>query len=56
VVELTAEALSAADAMIIVTDRSPIEYEFVLHHAKLVVDTRNATTPCRKPWHTVVRA
>ena len=41
-VPLTAEALAAADLVVIVTDHSTIDYEAVRTHAKLVVDTRNA--------------
>ena len=37
---LTAELLSGQDAVVIVTDHSAVDYEFVLRHAPLVVDTR----------------
>jgi UDP-N-acetyl-D-glucosamine dehydrogenase len=37
---LTAELLSSQDAVVIVTDHSAVDYEFVLRHAPLVVDTR----------------
>jgi len=39
-VPLTAELLSGQDAVVIVTDHSAVDYEFVLRHAPLVVDTR----------------
>ena len=42
-VELTPEILQEQDAVIIVTDHDNVDYEFVTKHAKLVVDTRNAT-------------
>ncbi len=42
-VELTDEELSAADAVVIVTDHSSIDYQRVVNLAKVVVDTRNAT-------------
>jgi UDP-N-acetyl-D-glucosamine dehydrogenase len=42
-VPLTAEGLSAADAVLIATDHSAIDYQFVVRHSRLVVDTRNAT-------------
>jgi len=42
-VELTPEELAAADCVLIVTDHSSIDYEKVVEHAQLVVDTRNAT-------------
>jgi UDP-N-acetyl-D-glucosamine dehydrogenase len=42
-VELTAEWLAAQDCVVIVTDHRVYDYDFILEHAKLVVDTRNAT-------------
>lgn len=43
-VELTAEWLAAQDCVVIVTDHRVYDYDFILEHAKLVVDTRNATS------------
>ncbi len=40
---LTAEWLAAQDAVVIVTDHRAFDYDFILEHARLVVDTRNAT-------------
>lgn len=48
-IELTAEALADADAVVIVTDHSAIDFAFVGAHAKLIIDTRNAMAgmgPC----------
>jgi UDP-N-acetyl-D-glucosamine dehydrogenase len=42
-IELTAEALRAADAVVIVTDHKAYDWQFVVEHAGLVIDTRNAT-------------
>ena len=42
-VALTAEALSAADLVIVATDHTAIDYDFVVRHARHVLDTRNAT-------------
>ncbi len=42
-VELTEEALAAADCVIIVTDHRSVDYERVVKHARLIVDTRNTT-------------
>jgi len=42
-IALTAESISAADAVLIATDHSTIDYDFVVRHARLVVDSRNAT-------------
>jgi len=40
---LTAEFLAAQDCILIATDHSAYDYDFVVRHAQLVVDTRNAT-------------
>ena len=53
---LTAEALGAADAVLIVTDHSSVDYEFVVRHASVVVDTRNATRDVRDGREKVVKA
>ena len=47
-VPLTAEALDAADLVLILTDHSAVDYAFVARHARLVLDTRYATrgVPC----------
>ncbi len=42
-VPLTPEALAAADAVVIVTDHKAYDWQFVVDHATLVIDTRNAT-------------
>lgn len=55
-VELTAKAIAAASAVVVVTDHSAIDYRFVLDHAKLTIDTRNATAPCRRAEDRVVLA
>lgn len=41
--ELTAEYLASQDCVLIATDHSKYDYEFIVRHAPLVVDTRNAT-------------
>ena len=41
--ELTAEFLAAQDCVLIATDHSAFDWEFIVRHARLVVDTRNAT-------------
>ena len=42
-VEMTAEWLAAQDCVVIVTNHSAYDVDFILSHAKLVIDTRNAT-------------
>ena len=41
--ELTAETLAAADCVVIVAHHTAFDYQAVVDHARLVVDTRNAT-------------
>lgn len=41
-IELTAESLADADAVLIVTNHKDYDWEFIASHAKLVIDTRNA--------------
>ncbi len=47
-VPLTAETLAAADMVLILTDHSGVDYDLVVQHAPLVVDTRNATRKVRE--------
>jgi UDP-N-acetyl-D-glucosamine dehydrogenase len=41
-VALTAEALASADCAVIVTDHRVFDYDAIVRHARLIVDTRNA--------------
>lgn len=41
--ELTAEFLETLDCVLISTDHTSFDYDFIVRHAPLVVDTRNAT-------------
>jgi UDP-N-acetyl-D-glucosamine dehydrogenase len=41
--ELTASYLKSLDCVLIATDHTAYDYEMIVQHAKLVVDTRNAT-------------
>ncbi len=41
--ELTAEFLASQDAVLIATDHSCYDYEFLVRNARLIIDTRNAT-------------
>jgi UDP-N-acetyl-D-glucosamine dehydrogenase len=45
---LTAETLSGADCVVIVTDHSDIDYPLIARSARLVVDTRNALARLRR--------
>ena len=41
--ELTAQFLAGLDCVLIATAHSACDYDFIVHHAPLVIDTRNAT-------------
>jgi UDP-N-acetyl-D-glucosamine dehydrogenase len=40
--ELTPEYLASQDCVLIATDHSAYDYDFIVKHALLIVDTRNA--------------
>lgn len=40
---LSPEFLAAQDAVVIVTDHSAYDWNFIVQHARLIIDTRNAT-------------
>ncbi len=42
-VELDRTVLAYSDAVVIVTDHSDFNYQFIVDHAPLIIDTRNAT-------------
>lgn len=54
-IDLTAEALADFDAAIIATDHSSYDYEMIVRHAPLVIDTRNATHRVKGPHPNIVR-
>ena len=41
--ELTPAYLSAQDCVLIATDHSAYDYDFIVEHSTFVLDTRNAT-------------
>jgi UDP-N-acetyl-D-glucosamine dehydrogenase len=47
-VELTKELLQSADCVLITTDHSKYDYDFIVKHAKRVIDTRNATKQVKR--------
>jgi UDP-N-acetyl-D-glucosamine dehydrogenase len=55
-VALTATNLKRYDCVLISTDHTKVDYDFVCRHAKLVVDTRNATGRKRRPAGRVIKA
>jgi UDP-N-acetyl-D-glucosamine dehydrogenase len=42
-IELTEEALRSYDVVVIITDHTSYDYDWIVRNSKLVVDTRNAT-------------
>jgi UDP-N-acetyl-D-glucosamine dehydrogenase len=54
-VALTKAELSSADAVVIVTDHRAVDYQFVVDHARLVIDSRNATAGLRSSDARIVR-
>jgi UDP-N-acetyl-D-glucosamine dehydrogenase len=54
--ELTAECLRAQDCVLIATDHSAYDWPWVVEHAQLVVDTRNATRGVKAHRERIVKA
>jgi UDP-N-acetyl-D-glucosamine dehydrogenase len=55
-IALTQDAVRTADAVIVVTNHSTVDYEFIVSNAALVIDTRNATARCRAAKNNVLMA
>ena len=53
---LTAEYLASQDLVLIATDHSQYDWEFIVQHARLIVDTRNATRGVTNHRHKIRRA
>jgi len=53
---LTAEFLREQDCVLIATDHTAYDYEFIVRHAEMVIDTRNATRYVREGQTNIVRA
>lgn len=54
--ELTQEFLAEQDCILIATDHSAFDYEFIVEHAPLVIDTRNATRDVKSGRDKIRRA
>jgi UDP-N-acetyl-D-glucosamine dehydrogenase len=54
-IELTPAALESYDLVVIATDHSSYDYDSIVRHARLVVDTRNATREVRENREKIVR-
>jgi len=55
-VDLSADQLSQCDAVLILTDHSGVDYRWVVEHAQLVIDTRNATCSIENHREKIVKA
>ena len=55
-VPLTPASLKKYDCVLISTDHTSVDYDMLCKHAKLVVDTRNATGRKKRPAKRVVKA
>ena len=55
-VELTSENLAQYDCVLVVTDHSDYDYDFIVANAPLVVDTRNATRDVTEGRERIVKA
>jgi UDP-N-acetyl-D-glucosamine dehydrogenase len=53
---LTPAMIKSYDCVLIATDHSSYDYQWIVDHAQLVVDTRNATRDCKRGLRKVVRA
>ena len=54
--KLTAKMLARYDAVLISTDHSSYDYQFIVDNAQLVVDTRNATKGIRRGRRKIIKA
>jgi UDP-N-acetyl-D-glucosamine dehydrogenase len=54
--KLSAKMLSGYDAVLISTDHSSYNYDWIVKNSKLVIDTRNATAKLRSGRRKIVKA
>lgn len=54
--ELTKEYLAEQDCVLVVTDHSAFDYDFIVKHSRLIVDTRNTTARVTTTGATIVKA
>ena len=52
---LTANLVEEADCVVILTDHDVIDYDWLVEHAQLVVDTRNATRGVKKGQEKIIK-
>ena len=54
--KLTARMLAGYDCVLIATDHDDYDYPWIVKHARLIVDTRNATGGCKTGRSKIVLA
>ncbi|MCH2181529.1 MAG: nucleotide sugar dehydrogenase [Mariniblastus sp.] len=54
--EMTADYLAGLDCALIATDHTAFDYDFLVQHSQLVVDTRNATKQVTEGRHKIWKA
>ncbi len=54
--ELTPESIAAQDCILVATDHDAYDFDFIVRHAQLVVDTRNATRAVAQGREKIVKA
>jgi UDP-N-acetyl-D-glucosamine dehydrogenase len=55
-VELTPENIAKYDCILVSTDHSDYDFDFIVQHAQLIVDTRNATQDVKMNREKIVKA
>jgi UDP-N-acetyl-D-glucosamine dehydrogenase len=55
-VDLTAENLASYDCILVSTDHTVYKFDFIVKHAQLVIDTRNATAKVTDSDKKIVKA
>jgi UDP-N-acetyl-D-glucosamine dehydrogenase len=53
---LTENYLASQDCVVVVTDHSAYDWQWIVTHARLVIDTRNATRNAQAPRGRIIRA
>ncbi len=54
--ELTPDFLQSQDCVLIATDHSAYDYNYIVEHSQLVLDTRNATRNVKTGRERIVKA
>jgi len=55
-VDLSAENLKKYDCVLISTDHSAYDFDFIVEHAQMIVDTRNATQNVKSNRHKIIKS